>query len=125
LLFDPIPNTSDWSAVPSVEYTPALSPLELIHAQGLAAPPLIFATVRDLESVGQRPYFSMPIPAADQSGAFVTTLNCRKKSSEEKYRFVYATFSAVVELLFESHSAGLIEIESFVSLFVSLKQIGK
>lgn len=72
-----------------MEYSLALSPIELIHSQGLAAPPLVFATVRDSESSGQRPYFSTPIPAADHSGAFVTTINCRKKSNEEKYRFVY------------------------------------
>ena len=76
----------EWLMVPSVAFADAGTPMELIHQQGISAPPLVFELVRDELTV--RPYFSMPIPVDETGTRFATNLCCRKKANEDKFRFV-------------------------------------
>ena len=61
--------------------------MDLIHAQGLQSPPLSFHLVKDPEDYSLRPYYCMPLIAGANFPAI--NLCCRKKSNEDKYRFVY------------------------------------
>lgn len=65
--------------------------MELIHAQGLQCSPLTFEFVRDPEDVSLRPYYCMPFGELIGAPSHENTLCCRKKSNEDKYRFVLGT----------------------------------
>ena len=65
------------------------NPLDLIHAQGLQVPQLAFQVLKDTEDPLARPYFNMPIDIDHEYP--ITNLCCRKKSNDNKFRFVYAT----------------------------------